>query len=308
MLFYKISYCQDAFISQTYLSGQYYNPAFTGACGSASISTSTRMEFIGMHDLYQTSLITGDYYIKTIKSGVGMYYLYDKNMDGKLKTNGAYLSYAFHYEFGDDFSLQPGVQVGYLQKKLHSYQPAKNDIVPLYGSQNPYGMIRSPLNTTISHLDVAFGALLYDKSFFSGLAFHHLNIPKEKYIGNEKHRLPLRIVYHIGYNIQTGKLSLFTPSIVFIMHDRFMSLHLSGAFNYNGIIMSLGWYKNFYVNGFALQTKFGARYENLIIGYSFEMYISDYEKKLLTIHELAVQLILWYNQPKEINTLYIAAY
>ncbi len=80
-LLYKASTCQDAFISQTYLSGQYFNPAFTGSCGSASISTATRMEFIGMNDLYQTSLLTGDYYIKSINSGSCMYYLYDKNME-----------------------------------------------------------------------------------------------------------------------------------------------------------------------------------------------------------------------------------
>ncbi|MBU0765567.1 MAG: PorP/SprF family type IX secretion system membrane protein [Bacteroidetes bacterium] len=300
-------YAQDPFYSQLYSAQLYYNPGFTGCYGAPRIALNHRNEFSGLGSAFQTTQIYADHYIQPIHGGVGVSLLYDNNDDGQQITKSAGISYAYHHEFGA-FGIQPGIQAGYTFKNLDHYFPDTVTGLPFYGIQDPYGRVFSPVGDNIAYPEIGAGILLYDKSFITGLSVFHLNSPAVPYIGNLKGRIPMRFVYHVGYNIALKEDVKLSPAIIFTTQDKFMLLMVSASMNYKGLLAGIGWYKNFYASGSALHVKVGGIYESLLVSYNFDLFISDDFEKPLGIHEIAIQLFLSSGRPKNISALEIGAY
>jgi type IX secretion system PorP/SprF family membrane protein len=297
------SFSQDQFYSQIYGSGLYQNPAFTGAIGHPKLSMAYRNEFSSIEQSYQSIFMAYDMHIENA-GGLGLFYSFDKNKNAINTSKTIGLNYAYHFDFNDNFGFQPGISIAGSQRKLDYYLP---DTVPFYGYNDPYAIIEQPIDMNYTYPDISLGFLLYDNNLCTGLAVHHINKPKAKYIGDENSRLNSRYVYHIGYNIKLSKEAYFTPLVHFSMQGDFITLFYQNTFYLNGLIGGLGWYKNFDTEGFALHLKLGGRFNNLIFGYSYDFFIHPYYTDPFGFHELMVNFVFNVEKSSKINVLEIMA-
>ncbi|CAN5373735.1 hypothetical protein BH10BAC1_BH10BAC1_03860 [soil metagenome] len=270
------SYCQDANFSQYNNSRLNTNPAFTGTDSTLVIAMNGRLQWPNLASPYQAINFSADKYIRAIRGGLGINYLYDYQMQGAYIKRRVDFNYAPHFElFKHKLALVPAFQISYFQINLDFSKLTYGDQIDprrgfIYNTNEVPGVRKR------SNVDISAGLLLYSNHFFGGVAFHHLTQPDEGMIGPGI--LPLKITIHGGANLvfknDSSKNFILSPTLLYMQQQDFHMLLPGITAKYKCVSLGVGYRrKDAFITTLAFQNRF------LRVGYSYDYTTSQLENK-----------------------------
>lgn len=274
---------QDPAFSQSRINLQQVNPGFTGswACGRAEVNY--RNQWPKLHSNYQTFTAAYDQYTRF--GGFGLSYMHD-NAANVLFTDRVDLSYAAYIplwverdsakqDYGKGkIVIQPGIQLGYLSKRVDWNQLTFGDMIdPRRGFV--YSSSQVPGVTKRTNIDIAAGLLVYSKYIAGGLAVYHITQPDEGFVGPSK--LPMRFVAHlsgmIGSSDPEKQTLRILPSVIYMKQADFERFDMTVTAAYTGKHSSYSLGAGIRLND-ALLFSAGFHHGCMIAGYSYDLTIS----------------------------------
>lgn len=262
-----VVYGQDANFSQYNNSRLNTNPAFTGTDSALVVAANFRLQWPGAGEPYEVVNFSADKYIHALRAGLGINYLYDYQMQGIYTISRIEFNYAPHFElFHHKLVFIPAVQFAYFESKIDFSKLTYGDQIDprrgfVYSTNEIPGVGRR------SNYDLVTGILLYSKTFFAGIAVHHLTQPNEGIIGSSS--LPRKFTIHGGINIRfkndsTGKFTL-SPTLIYMKQQDFHMLLPGITVKYKCISLGLSYRsEDAFITTLAFQNHF------LRVGYSYD--------------------------------------
>tara|TARA_B100000809_G_scaffold152179_1_gene149541 strand:- start:57 stop:1088 length:1032 start_codon:yes stop_codon:yes gene_type:complete len=243
VLISTLSVSQDAFFSQYFASGIYFNPALAATETSVTLSGITRTQWKGVGTPYQTSMLAltlpiKDKFEKHKRLGGITVSIYDdKSGDNTLKTTGFNVAGAYGLNITEKDLLIFGIMGGYYQKSLNKanfqWGAQYDDLIGWDSSVDPgVGNITSSTN----YFDVNAGLLAVhdldkevgtDRSeIFLGVSTYHLTTPNESLVEGNTSALPLRFNVNIGALIPLKKHIGISPNLLYVQQGKNSQVNL----------------------------------------------------------------------------------
>lgn len=265
---------QDPTFTQFYANPIYLNPAFAGSHGCARFAANYRNEWPNLSGNYVTYAAAYDQYFKNISGGIGVLATHDVQGQGTIQTSMIGLIYSYHLRVNRKFSMLFGARAAYYQKFLDWDKLTFGDMIdPRRGFIYQTGDERRGGSRGL--FDASAGLVGYSKSFFFGVAAHHLNMPDESMIKGVS-RLPMRFTGHMGAEIKLGQQSQYVnttsimPNIIYQYQNGFQELNIGTYVKY-GIFTAGAWFRN--RDAFILAL--GINTGTFKVGYSYDVTVSQ---------------------------------
>jgi type IX secretion system PorP/SprF family membrane protein len=276
---------QDPQFTQYMFNKTLFNPASTGVSEAICLTGFGRDQWIGFQDENGNSVnpqsygLSFDMPVYTIKSGVGLTFLYDKL--GYEKNINVKLNYSYHLTFHKVHMLSFGLSLGLMNKSIDfsKLQPSGED--PLIQSN-------SVEKGTVT--DVGFGAHYeaFDK-FEAGFSVTNL-IGTKAEIGGPEFTLSRHYYLYSEYDFELktkGNYKLvLTPGFLFKATSAAASLDINAILTYNDLL----WGGVTYRLENALCLLAGVNIKGLQIGLSYDYKLgSDFAKGYRSSVEFVVK-------------------
>lgn len=297
------SFSQDIHFSQFYQAPLVINPALTGAFNGdfrAIINYKDQWRVVNAYNTYALSLDGGLLKKKWDNAylGLGMFLFKDVAGDSRMGTTQGNLSLSSIISIGEKQKLSAGLQGGFAQRSINptvqkwgaQYCPSCQDGY----NQNANSGESIPATSDFSFGDFS-GGLLWtysnvgttlssndQMSFNTGIAFHHINQPKQDFLNVEK--LYSRYVAHAGANIGLKNFnSTLLPSVLIVQQGTTREINfgmlirytIKEESKYTGVFketaLQLGAY---YRAGDALVPTMMFEYANFAMGISYDVNLS----------------------------------
>lgn len=287
----NVGLAQDIHFSQFYMSPLTVNPANTGNMdGQWRFSGNHRNQWRTIGKPFNTSAVAYDrnFYLYNEQLSGGLMYLYDETGGANLKTHKIGLSGAYHKRF-DVHKFHIGFQPTYV---LRSYDLTGTSFPSQYdrntGSFNANLPNTDPfVNDQVNYFDFNAGiaySLILDKFRPEvGVAFFHLNQPKESFFGTD-YKVPVRTTFtgRTEWDI-TSNVTLM-PNLLYMTADKASELlygtnvlfhlkenQMEATGVYAGVLLRDGFNRN----TDAAIIIVGMRFPNLEIGFNYDLNISE---------------------------------
>ena len=233
VLIISLSVAQDAFYSQYFASGIYFNPAMAATETSVTLSGITRTQWKGTKTPYQTSMLAitlplKDKFEKHKKlGGVTFSVLDDKSGDNSIKTTGFNTAASYGIKVSEKNLLFFGVMGGYYQKSLDkSNFQWGSQYDPILGNASGVPPNTDQILEGANYFDVNAGILaVHDlkkevgtdhAEIFFGLSSYHLTKPNQSLIEGGKSELPLRINTNLGALLPLKEKIGISPNLLYV--------------------------------------------------------------------------------------------
>jgi len=295
----KIVIAQDIQLTQFYASPMYLNPAFTGANSDSRFATTYRNQWAALPGSFTTLLMSYDYYIHNLMSGVGILLTSDKAGTAGLGTNTVGFSYAYDYKIDRNWSASLGIRGSYGYRTLDFTRLLFGDEI----GRGATTSIQTPTPDKISFLDFSSGLLVFSQKQWIGFTLNHMNQPNESFLGEDA-KLPIKGSVHGGANIPLEKNGdgriTDKPYITVAGQYRFQKKfdQVDVGLYYNKPLYFIGlWYRGIpllkaykpgYPNNDAFAILIGARYKQINVGYSYDITISKLTMVSGGSHEISL--------------------
>jgi len=292
-LIIRVSFAQDAQLSQFYNAPLYLNPAFTGTEQNTRVSTTYRNQWPSSGGIpYTTALACIDHYIAKYNSGVGFMAMQNTAGTPSLRSTQLSALYSYKVDLNENWTFIPGLQATYVNQNLNFSKLTFPDQFTNSGySGGPSG---EPLTSNVkSYMDFSAGGLLYSNTFWVGTAYHHLNHPNQAFspiISN----LPGELNIHAGARIpiennirgRTTQKSYaekaIIPSIIYESQGKFSQLDIGAYLLYQPVMIGV-WYRGLpfkhyapgYPNYESIVPMIGFNYKDFTFSYSYDFVISS---------------------------------
>jgi len=208
---------QDASFSQFFAGQMHLNPAFAGSHDEPTVSVTFRDQWPGLGSSYITYGLFYDQPVDLIHGGIGLIVMNDRQAGGVVQRMQAALIYSYHLQVSREWFVHAGLQAACLRKQINTGALVFPDMIdPLTGIQFPTGEIIDDHATSM--LDFSTGILTSYRSFFGGIALHHLTRPNEAYNKSQTIRLHMRLSLQAGMNLYTGGLREDPRTLVITPH------------------------------------------------------------------------------------------
>jgi type IX secretion system PorP/SprF family membrane protein len=185
---------QDAQFTQFYASPMYLNPAFTGLTFEHRFVANYRNQWPGVKTAYQTAMVTYDYNMSDLNSGIGFTVMQDRSGTAGLTHTQVGASYSYHFKINKFAEIRMGANLNFNMKRIDFGQLRFNDQIATGSGVSVEATNYEPLN----FMDFAAGALLNSTEYWLGLSAKHLTQPNSSLVG-DKVPLPLSVSLHGGY-------------------------------------------------------------------------------------------------------------
>lgn len=185
---------QDAQFTQFYASPMYLNPAFTGLTFEHRFVANYRNQWLGVKTAYQTAMVTYDYNMTDLNSGLGFTVMQDRSGTAGLTHTQVGASYSYHFKINKFAEIRMGANLNFNMKRIDFNKLRFNDQIATGSGVSVEATNYEPLN----FMDFAAGALLNSTEYWLGLSAKHLTQPNSSLVG-DKVPLPLSISLHGGY-------------------------------------------------------------------------------------------------------------
>lgn len=292
VLFLISSYCiaQDIHFSQYYLSPLSLNPANTGNYkGDYRLFGNYRSQWRDIDKAYNTFSAGGDanFYPMNQQVSGGLIFLNDRS-GGNLVVNKIFPSVAVHQKIAG-VQLHGGLQPGFVIKTIdfyaHSFPEQLNWNTGKFDNTLPN--TETNVNQRYTYFDLNAG-LAANKRFGKwepeiGLAFFHLNQPRETFLQNTN-RLTIRQIYNVGltyylhpvFNVKAYTMCGYTTKasdwVSGINGEYILS---QNTFFTNSVFAGMMWRDGLKRNSDAAIATAGLNYNNYTIGFSYDITLSQ---------------------------------
>lgn len=299
LLFCLTGRSQDAQFTQFYASPMYLNPAFTGLTFEHRFVANYRNQWPGVKTAYQTAMVTYDYNMTDLNSGIGFTVMQDRSGTAGLTHTQIGASYAYHVKINKFAEVRMGANLNFNMKRIDFTKLRFNDQIATGSAVSVEATTYEPLN----FMDFAAGALLNSNEYWLGLSAKHLTQPNSSMVG-DKVPLPLSISLHGGYRFileQKSRLDLrryVSPAFNLRHEAKYDQLDI--GIYYFHLPLNVGlWYRGLPFKNYA--PTYGSREsialligldlapKSVRIGYSFDLTISRLGvANSLGAHELSI--------------------
>lgn len=292
LLIANFSMAQDPTFTQFYANPIYLNPAFAGSHGCPRFALNYRNEWPSLSGNYTTYSASYDRHIKGLAGGIGIMATHDQQGEGTIKTTTLNLIYSYQLKITRKFTARFGAQASYFQKTLDWNKLTFGDQIDprkgfIYATGDQQG------NGSKGYFDASFGMVGYTKTFFFGLAAHHLNRPDESMIKGHSYT-PIRFTAHAGAEIKLGSKSRFNnpvsimPNIIYQYQNSFQEINIGTYVKYNTFTFG-AWFRN--KDAFILSA--GINTGTFRLGYSYDITLSKLNNGISGgSHEVSLGLYL----------------
>ncbi len=304
---------QDMIFSQYYFSPVHLNPAIAGLTNYPSFTANYRLQWPSISSTYKTYALSYDQFFKQINSGIGFTALTDDQGDGTLTTTRMTGIYSYNLRFRSEWQVRFGLEVGYSQSRIDwdkliffdQINPASGPFDSA-GIPNPSSETR-PDNLKNGYLDVNFGMLLYNPSFFIGFSMDHINAPYNGFAqANNPQSLNLPVTFKINGGMQIvlqddnkgEPMTFISPNILFAHQSGFNQVNI-GAYMQAKQLFGGVWMRHTLSNVDAFIFSVGVDLNTLRIGYSFDLTSSDLGISTGGSHEIGISMRLKNLEKKE---------
>ncbi|GAB4377043.1 MAG: hypothetical protein Kow0075_04960 [Salibacteraceae bacterium] len=285
----EVANAQDPAFSQFYANPLYLNPALAGSATCPRVVLNYRNQWPNIRATYVTYAASFDQYVDGIKGGVGLQAYHDRAGDGIINTNSFSGMYAYQLNVDRNLSIKAGFQATYYSRAIDWSELTFGDQI-----HERYGFIyqtqETPINSAVNEVDFSTGFLAFTKTFYAGLAVHHLTQPNESFFVGQESRLYRRYTGHMGalipLNKQIPEEGSISPNIIYQYQGNSQELNL-GMYLNKGPITGGVWYRW----GDALIFLVGIYTDAFRFGYSYDITVSRLGTKTAGSHELSVTLM-----------------
>lgn len=305
MLIVLTVHAQDIQFSQYYQAPLYLNPGFTGITPQQRVTFNHRVQWPNLPQAFATYAASYDIFIDELRSGFGILATTDKMGSAGWRTTTVGVLYSYKVKITDNWVFSPGLYFGYGTNGIDRSRLRLGDGLEFERDGQYYSI--DPDQDRIgrqSYFDFGSGALLYNRAFWIGTAFHHMNQPNLSVLGDVS-RLPMKGTVHAGFRLDLSdgglrsrsyRVSYLTPSIMYRWQGKSFSQFDMGV-NYHIDPVSVGiwyrgkpWEKNVINNmsSDALIIQLGLYMKNLNIGYSYDFSISELQTTSGGAHEISL--------------------
>jgi type IX secretion system PorP/SprF family membrane protein len=296
---------QDPEFSQFYANSLYLNPALAGAKICPSIQTNYRQQWPGISGTYSTFAASYDQYSYKVKGGIGVTAMHDRAGQGTLNTTGIGVIYAPVIPLTHNASISLGFQAGWWQKAVNWNMLNFGDqIDPRTGFVINTQEVQ-PNNLQTSSFDLGAGAMFSSRSFYAGVATHHILEQNESFL-NGTSKLPRKYTAHAGGIIRIGGNSndndrYISPNIMYRQQGDFKRLDLGMYVKNNSLVGGL-WYRgrDAFIILLGLDLENGMR-----VGYSYDVTVSRLTNASAGAHELSLGWLLKCKKPRKKYRLHV---
>ena len=305
-LFFEVR-AQDPGFSQFFANPLHLNPALAGTTELPRFVMNYRNQWPSKGATFTTYSISYDQILKKTKTGFGLQFTRDQELNNILNSNSASISYSYHLQLDDRSFMTLGLQAGLVLKQF-----SPENLVFPSGINQLSGEIYEYVSENYTaekkvFPDFAVGAVGQHNELFWGASVHHLSTPDESVIeGDQKGDLPAKITVHAGSRLRRlhhGLLSrVFTlsPNILYQQQGSFKQLNL-GIYMIEKSFMFGSWYRNnIDIRPDAIIVLAGFAKEKFQLGYSFDLTLSKLSNYSYGTHEISLTLFL--GQKSEIPT------
>ncbi|MDQ3190907.1 MAG: type IX secretion system membrane protein PorP/SprF [Bacteroidota bacterium] len=289
---------QDPQFSQFYANPLYLNPAFAGTGNCPRINMNYRNQWPGITGTFVTHSASYDQHVDALSGGIGLIVTNDKAGEGTLNTTNVSAIYSYQLPVTRTLSIKAGFQGTYLQKRIDwSKLTWGDEIDPRRGFI--YQTNQVPIDQGINALDFSAGLLAFSKTYYFGMAVHHINEPNESLVVGPS-PLPKKFTFHGGVVIPAGGRSEdanISPNILYMVQQNFHQLFL-GLYATKGPMVGGIWYRHTRTNPDAMIVLLGVEQGVFKFGYSYDVTVSKLGVKTWGAHELSLGL-QFYCKPKK---------
>ena len=264
---------QDPTFTQFYANPLYLNPAFAGSYGCPRFALNYRNEWPQLSGNYVTYSASYDQYFKNVSGGFGLLATHDQQGQGTIKTSMIGVVYSYHLQLGRKWKMMFGARAAWYQKSLDWDKLTFGDMIdPRRGFIYSTGDV--PRGGSRGFFDASSGIVVFNKYFFAGAAWHHMNRPNESMIIGES-KLPWRFTGHMGADIVLGRRSKYSnstsimPNVIYQYQNGFQELNIGTYIKYGSFNVG-AWYRN--RDAFILTI--GINTGKFKLGYSYDVTVS----------------------------------
>jgi len=315
---------QDIHFTQFYNSPLSLNPATTGLFeGDWRVMGNYRSQWAKIGDPFSTFSAGYDQHFTVMEQDVngGLYFVNDKSgMGGFLNVQKVFLSGGYHKElFGHDF--YGGLQLGFVNKSINTQNatfPNQWDRDPTSDGggrfNNSLSNNENSLSEGIGYFDANLG-ISWTHRFGSfvptaGISLFHLTNPKEVFFETSEERLTMRTGMYAECRYEINKKVSLTPRVFTMATTKAtdMLFGLNGEYKiidsyttdaavYGGFLFRDGIKSKFDASAFVV----GLKVNNLDVGFSYDMTISDLQTAANNVGGFEISVIYISNKiPKKI--------
>lgn len=290
-------FSQDPEFTQFYANPLYLNPAFAGTNNCPRVNLNYRNQWPSISGSFVTQSVSYDQHINSIYGGLGL--LVTNDVAAKtLNTLNVSGIYSYQLKVSRQFSVRVGFQATYFQKSLDWSKLTFGDMIdPRRGFV--YTTNDVPRGGKKAGIDFSAGILGFSKTFYFGVAAHHVTEPDESLVqGNSP--LPMKLTGHAGaliplseskYSQNDAKVS---PNVLFRQQGTFQQLNL-GLYITKGPFWGGVWYRN--ADAFIVLV--GLQNEQFKIGYSYDVTTSKLTLASGGSHEISMGLNFTCKPPRK---------
>ncbi|HEY3390323.1 MAG TPA: type IX secretion system membrane protein PorP/SprF [Prolixibacteraceae bacterium] len=286
---------QDPEFSQFYANPLYLNPAFTGTSEYQRVVTNYRNQWPNQGNTYVTYNFTYDEYVNSIRSGIGVKLMYDRELNGVVNSINTSFLYSYHIKANDQLFFTMALEAGFIYKQFNTSGLIFPGMID-QGTGVITGTYPLPFEDGQKIFpDFSFGMAGQADNVYFGVALHHLTQPDQSIIeGDQVGRLPLKITMHAGaksHQLHHGLISrefTLSPNLIYRQQGVFKQINTGLYMKEDWLAFGLWYRNNLSVRPDALIAMIGIQRPKFQFGYSFDFSLSNVSAYSYGSHEISL--------------------
>jgi type IX secretion system PorP/SprF family membrane protein len=280
---------QDPAMSQFYANPLFMNPAMTGLEGPGKAYFGYRNQWPAASNPYSTYHASFDQYVEALDGGIGVHVINDRQGGGIINTLSLDAINAYHLKISRDLTVTGGLQASVGQRNMNPDGLVLPDELAGMGTTSLTGYSR-----IFPDFSVGFGG--FYKSYYGGMAVHHLHRPFLSPSEDPVNRLERRYTVHLGalfpvYEKRLGfEVLQLSPNLVFMQQGVYQQMNYGLEVLYK-IFLGGVWFRQDLTFSYGtLIFSAGFAREQFRLRYSYDAKLSspDLHVPSLGAHEISV--------------------
>jgi len=290
---------QDQQFTQFYNSMVYVNPATVGNESVPRASFGYRSQWASLAGNLTGFTGAVDTYFKKYNSGAGILFNSGQGGVGGLYSTDLMSIYSYRVKFKKDWSLNLGMQLGYVFRGGTYYQYVFGDQLYLDGDVKNSSQENLNQSKNINYFDTGAGFLLFKEGTQIGVSAYHFTRPNQSVNGGVD-RLPMKISatfshrFILDYRATRTEeyYTSITPMIYYSWQGPYQQMSIGAMYDFTPFQIGLFYRGMPYlsqdgvINSDAIAPAVGVRYKGFVFGYSYDITISGLTNQSGGAHEI----------------------